>query len=128
MSLNASPWIATDDAYLRSDHGEAVRDACVNGMRIAKCATWIAYKHLKKGKLVQILEDTLLLDDAAILAVYPSSRLLAPKVRAFIDYFLSITAVHLIGMKKFKPCRYYRGADLFQFLRSHRYLYENSKY
>ena len=72
---------------VRVDHGEAVRDACVNGMGIAKCATWIAYEHLKRGELVQILEDYPLVDDAAVWAVYPSSRLLAPKVRAFIDYF-----------------------------------------
>ncbi|WP_375749146.1 LysR family transcriptional regulator [Vibrio sp. HN007] len=72
---------------IRVDHGEAVRDACVNGLGIAMCATWIAYNHLKSGELVQILEDYPLLDEAAIWAVYPSSRLLAPKVRAFIDYF-----------------------------------------
>ena len=72
---------------IRIDHGEAVRDACANGMGIAKCATWIAYEHLKRGEMVQVLEDYPLIDEAAIWAVYPSSRLLAPKVRAFIDYF-----------------------------------------
>ncbi|MGI2174296.1 LysR substrate-binding domain-containing protein [Shewanella ulleungensis] len=72
---------------IRIDHGEAVRDACANGMGIAKCATWIAYEHLKRGEMVQVLEEYPLIDDAAIWAVYPSSRLLAPKVRAFIDYF-----------------------------------------
>lgn len=71
------------------DHGEAVRDAAVDGMGIAKCATWIAYKHLKSGALVQILENYPLDDDAAIWAVYPSSRLLPPKVRAFIDHVAS---------------------------------------
>ncbi|MDB1125033.1 LysR family transcriptional regulator [Vibrio algarum] len=72
---------------IRVDHGEAVRDACANGMGIAKCATWIAYEHLERGDLVRILEDYTLIDDAAIWAVYPSSRLVAPKVRALIDYF-----------------------------------------
>ena len=72
---------------IRVDHGEAVRDACANGLGIAMCATWIAYEHLKRGELVQVLEDYPLVDDAAIWAVYPSSRLVAPKVRAFIDYF-----------------------------------------
>ncbi|MBC7005898.1 LysR family transcriptional regulator [Photobacterium sp. BZF1] len=72
---------------IRVDHGEAVRDACANGMGIAMCATWIAYEHLKRGELVQILEDFPLVDEAALWAIYPSSRLLAPKVRAFVDYF-----------------------------------------
>lgn len=72
---------------IRVDHGEAVRDACVNGMGIAKCATWIAYEHLKRGELIQVLDDFKLADNAAIWAVYSSSRLLAPKVRAFLDYF-----------------------------------------
>ncbi|MGR5062476.1 LysR family transcriptional regulator [Photobacterium sp. DNB22_13_2] len=72
---------------IRVDHGEAVRDACVHGMGIAMCATWIAYEHLARGDLVQILEDYPLVDEAAIWAIYPSSQLLAPKVRAFVDYF-----------------------------------------
>ncbi|OAN12999.1 LysR family transcriptional regulator [Photobacterium jeanii] len=72
---------------IRIDHGEAVRDAAADGMGIAKCATWIAYQHLNNGSLVRVLQDTPLIDNAAIWAVYPSSRLLAPKVRAFIDYF-----------------------------------------
>ncbi|CAH0528773.1 LysR family transcriptional regulator [Vibrio hippocampi] len=72
---------------IKIDHGEAVRDAAADGMGIAMCATWIAYQHLQAGSLVRILEDYPLVDDAAIWAVYPSSRLLAPKVRAFIDYF-----------------------------------------
>ncbi|WED23750.1 LysR family transcriptional regulator [Vibrio sp. JC009] len=71
---------------IRVDHGEAVRDAAVDGMGIAKCAIWIAYEQLKRGELIQVLEDYPLVDNAAIWAVYPSSRLLAPKVRAFIDY------------------------------------------
>ncbi|MGL6259919.1 LysR family transcriptional regulator [Vibrio sp. WXL210] len=71
---------------IRVDHGEAVRDAAADGMGIAMCATWIAYQHLSDGSLVQVLEDFSLVDNSAIWAVYPSSRLLAPKVRAFIDY------------------------------------------
>ena len=72
---------------LRIDHGEAVRDACVNGIGIALGATWITYHHLQDGTLVQVLKDYPLVSDAAIWAIYPSTRLLAPKVRAFIDYF-----------------------------------------
>ncbi|GAA0406596.1 LysR family transcriptional regulator [Cocleimonas flava] len=71
----------------RSDNGEAVRDACVDGLGITINSQWIAYKHLESGELVEILKDFPLVSDTAIWAVYPSSQLLAPKVRVFIDYF-----------------------------------------
>lgn len=72
---------------LRTDNGEAARDACVKGIGISLTSTWCSYQHLQRGDLVQILKDYPLVSDTAIWAVYPSSRLLAPKVRAFIDYF-----------------------------------------
>lgn len=71
----------------RTDNGEAIRDACVNGMGLTINSTWSAYKHLKNGDLVQVLENYPLASQTAIWAVYPSSRLLAAKVRVFIDYF-----------------------------------------
>lgn len=72
---------------LRTDNGEAVRDACVNGLGITISSKWSVYKQLEKGELTQILNEYPIATDTAIWAVYPSSRLLAPKVRAFIDYF-----------------------------------------
>lgn len=72
---------------LRTDNGEAMRDACVAGLGLSVNATWSVYQHLRRGELVQILQDYPLVSHTAIWAVYPSSRLLAPKVRAFIDYF-----------------------------------------
>lgn len=72
--------------YLRMDNGEAVRDACIQGCGITLTATWCSYPHLESGELVQILQDYPLATDCALWAVYPSNRLLAPKVRAFIDF------------------------------------------
>lgn len=74
------------DGRIRTDSGEAMRDACVAGLGLAVNATWSVYQHLQRGTLVQVLADYPLLSDTALWAVYPSSRLLAPKVRAFIDY------------------------------------------
>lgn len=71
----------------RTDNGEALRDACVAGIGIAINSTWSVYQQIDRGELVEILCDTPLVSNTAIWAVYPSSRLLAPKVRAFIDYF-----------------------------------------
>lgn len=74
----------------KADNGEAVRDACTLGLGITINSSWIAYKHLRDGRLVHILKDYPLISDTAIWAVYPTSRQLAPKVRAFIDYFANI--------------------------------------
>lgn len=71
----------------RTDNGEAIRDACVQGMGITINSAWSAYRHLANGAMVAILKDYPVVSDTAIWAVYPSSRQLAPKVRAFIDYF-----------------------------------------
>ncbi|MBY5991802.1 LysR family transcriptional regulator [Ferrimonas balearica] len=71
----------------RSDNGDAVRDACIDGLGIAIASTWSVYQALEQGQLVTILDDCPLVSDTAIWAVYPSSRLLAPRVRAFIDHF-----------------------------------------
>ena len=72
---------------LRTDNGEAARDACVRGIGITISSTWCCYQHVQRGEMVQILKDYPLTSNTAIWAVYPSSRLLPPKVRVFIDYF-----------------------------------------
>lgn len=72
---------------LRTDNGESARDAAVNGLGITLSSSWCCYQQIKRGELVQVLNDFPLVSNTAIWAVYPSSRLLAPKVRAFIDYF-----------------------------------------
>lgn len=71
---------------LRMDNGEAVRDACIDGNGLTLTATWCSYPYLKDGRLVQVLKDYPLKTERALWAVYPSNRLLAPKVRAFIDF------------------------------------------
>ncbi len=73
---------------LKTDNGEAARDASVQGIGITLTATWCSHEHLKSGKLVRILEEYPVISNAAIWAVYPSSRLLAPKVRVFVDYLV----------------------------------------
>lgn len=72
---------------IRTDNGEAARDACINGMGITQSSDWCCYQQIQSGELVQILKDYPLANQPSIWALYPSSRLLAPKVRAFIDYF-----------------------------------------
>lgn len=71
---------------LKMDNGEAVRDACIQGCGLSLTATWCSYPYLESGELVQVLKDYPLATDCALWAVYPTNRLLAPKVRAFIDF------------------------------------------
>lgn len=72
---------------LRCDNGDAMRDATTGGLGISINSIWSVYKQLKSGELVEILQNYPLAMEASIWAVYPSSRLIALKVRAFIDYF-----------------------------------------
>lgn len=71
---------------LSADNGEAIRDACVNGVGITVCSKWIAYQQLQENKLIPVLRNYPLATDTAIWAIYPSARQVAPKIRAFIDY------------------------------------------
>ncbi|RBW45707.1 LysR family transcriptional regulator [Psychromonas sp. B3M02] len=71
---------------LSADNGEAIRDACINGLGVTICSKWIAHQQIADGSLIQVLKDYPLLSDTSIWAIYPSSRQVAPKVRAFIDY------------------------------------------
>ncbi|TMP28277.1 LysR family transcriptional regulator [Pseudoalteromonas rubra] len=74
---------------LRADNGDAIREACQLGLGITINSRWSAYQALHSEELVEVLPDYPLKSDTAIWLVYPSSRLLAPKVRVFIDYLTS---------------------------------------
>ncbi len=76
------------NSRLRVDNGEALRDACVQGLGITINSTWSAYQQLKCKDLVEVLPEFPLVSETSIWVVYPSSRLLAPKVRVFIDYMV----------------------------------------
>lgn len=73
---------------LRINDGGAVRDAARDGLGIALMATWCAADELRAGTLVPILRNFPLVSTQTLWAIYPSSRELAPKVRAFIDWLI----------------------------------------
>ena len=72
---------------LRTNNGEVLRDAVVGGIGIALKSTWDIGHHLQNGDLTVLLADYPVSTDVAVWAIYPSARYLAPKVRAFIDFF-----------------------------------------
>ena len=68
--------------------GEAMRTLIESGVGIGVQSHWIASAHLKDGRLVRLLPDHPLTTESAIWALYPSNRIVAPKVRAMIDFLL----------------------------------------
>lgn len=73
--------------YLKASNGEFLRDATVNGLGIALIPTFIAYQEIEKGALVPIL-DKYHYSSLAVYAIYPQTRHLSQRVRAFIDFLI----------------------------------------
>ena len=65
-----------------------MRTLIESGMGIGIQSHWIASEHLRSGRLVPVLPDQPLATESAIWALYPSNRIVAPKVRAMIDFLL----------------------------------------
>ncbi len=68
--------------------GEAMRALIESGMGIGIQSVWIASEHLGSGRLIEVLPDYPVATESAIWALYPSNRIVAPKVRAMIDFLL----------------------------------------
>ena len=78
-------WIkAQGRSRLRLDSGEALRDAAVAGLGIAFLPDFLVAQDLAAGRLQQVLPN---LEEAEvkIVTLYPTRRLLEPRVRRFID-------------------------------------------
>jgi DNA-binding transcriptional LysR family regulator len=73
--------------YLKASTGEFLRDAAVEGMGIIIEPSFIAYKEIERGDLVQILEDYNPPQIDAY-AIYPQTRHLSQRVRAFVDFLV----------------------------------------
>jgi DNA-binding transcriptional LysR family regulator len=76
---------------LRVNNSFAVRDAAVAGLGIARLPTLVARKPVEQGLLVPVLPGWHG-EPIPVHAVFPSSRYLSPKVRAFIDHVLQCNA------------------------------------
>ncbi|WP_437306567.1 LysR family transcriptional regulator [Sorangium sp. So ce388] len=78
-------WVkAQGRSRLRLDSGEALRDAAVAGLGIAFLPDFLVAEDLAAGRLRQVLPD-LEAEEVKIVTIYPTRRLLEPRVRRFID-------------------------------------------
>jgi DNA-binding transcriptional LysR family regulator len=75
---------------LLTNSSEVVRESVVSGIGIGLRSTWDISEELKSGALRRILPDYAGSSRVAIWAIYPSRRLVPPKVRAFIDHLAEI--------------------------------------
>jgi DNA-binding transcriptional LysR family regulator len=70
---------------LACNNGDALRAGAVEGMGVIILPTFIVGEDVKAGRLVRILQE-FAPRDLALHAVYPPTRHLSPKVRAFVDF------------------------------------------
>ncbi len=79
----------TVSGSLDTDFGEVITDWCLQGAGLALKSMWEVGDLIKEGKLRPVLEDWTP-PSHGIYALYPHSRLLPPRVRAFIDFLSDI--------------------------------------
>lgn len=85
-------WVKAQGASrLRVDSGEALRDAAVAGLGIAFLPDFSVAGDMAAGRLRQVLPG-LQSEDVKVVTIYPTRRLLEPRVRRFIDLMVDALA------------------------------------
>ena len=69
------------------NNGDAILSAVLAGGGLTMTSSYMVGEHIKNKRLVSVLDD-FVKEDIPIFAVYPSSRHLSPKVRAFVDFLI----------------------------------------
>ena len=68
--------------------GEALRNMIEQGLGIGVKSLWNASASLKARRLVEIMPEFPLATNTSIWLLYPSRRIMAPKVHAMIDFLI----------------------------------------
>ena len=82
------PCLIPVSGRVSANNGDALRIVALAGFGVASLPTFIVGADLRAGALVSAL-DRFIAQDLALNAVYPHSRHLSPKVRAFVDFLVS---------------------------------------
>jgi DNA-binding transcriptional LysR family regulator len=82
---SGAPITVKVSGQVRVNASEGMRSAMLEGLGIAVCPTWLFTDEIETGVIERVLTDY---EPAAlpIQSVYPSRRLVPPRVRAFVDY------------------------------------------
>ncbi|MCY4589111.1 MAG: LysR family transcriptional regulator [Alphaproteobacteria bacterium] len=67
------------------NNGDSILAAVLAGSGLAMLASFMTGEYVQSGRLLPVL-DEFVREDVPIYAVYPSTRHLSPKVRAFVDF------------------------------------------
>ena len=79
------PWPVEVKGRISANNGDALRVMALKGMGLSSLPTFIVGADLQSGGLVTVLDDYMA-QHLTLSAVYPTARLLSPKVRAFVDF------------------------------------------
>jgi DNA-binding transcriptional LysR family regulator len=71
--------------YLKASNGEFLRDAAADGLGIVLLPAFIVHREIERGALVPVLTGYRYTQLAAY-AIYPQTRHLSQRVRAFVDF------------------------------------------
>jgi DNA-binding transcriptional LysR family regulator len=85
ITSDGRPWPVEVRGRLSANNGDTLRIAALNGLGFVHLPTFIVGSDLQAGILVTVL-DRFVAQDMTLNAVYPHSRHLSPKVRAFVDF------------------------------------------
>jgi DNA-binding transcriptional LysR family regulator len=83
---------------LRSDSGEAIREAVIDGYGIALLPDWYFRDEIKSGQ-VRLLLENWQNPPTPVYAIYPSRRHLSPRVRALLDFLIAEFGVNGVAHK-----------------------------
>jgi DNA-binding transcriptional LysR family regulator len=80
------------DGHLRANDSEALRDAALSGLGIALLPTWLVGDDVRDGRLTSVLAawEWFIASgpERAIWVVYPPKKVVAPKVRCFVEFLV----------------------------------------
>ena len=85
VAQDGRPWPIEVHGRLTANNGDTLKVAALKGLGFVDLPTFLVGDDLLAGKLVAVL-DEFVAQDMTLNAVYPHSRLLSPKVRAFVDF------------------------------------------
>ena len=82
-----APIVVKVSGRVRVNASEGMRSALLEGLGLAVCPTWLFTDEIDTGVIERVLND---FEPAPlpIQAVYPSRRLVPPRVRTFVDYLV----------------------------------------